>query len=469
MEKYTHPLCQMELIEDKVPGKVQIGIYGTYLSMVLNILVSGVFGIVLVGAANDIGGMEIYALATSLNTAVLCGCIPVFGKIAMMADRKKMLVIGAIGYAALIIACAFCPTMISIIGVALLLGVFGAMMTSVGYTVVGDVVGEKLRAPWLSIFTMIMNIGNLGFPLICGFLLDYATWRICFIVLSIFPLVGGLLAWSCLPNYKKIEIEKMKLDVGGAIFLMIALAGLILTLSLGFSFAPFGSKIGNILLGVTIVAFIILFVIEKGQGDNAVFPTVVLKNRNALLIFLQSITGHSATLALAAFLALYMTTVMQTTASQASLSVTVSGILGIFVSPIFGRYCGKKGTTAQVIILCSVVNIVFCLLFIYTVGPKVPIMLIYVIRFFTSLPGVSCNLGVNVGMQMLVPEEIRAQAAAAGGLSAQLGVALSVAIFTGVLAGFGVEKGFMICMWITVLFSALTILLTLPIKNSNDL
>lgn len=115
-------------------------------------------------------------------------------------DRKTALLILVAGFAAANILCAWSPTAAWLIGGRVLAGLFGGVMSTVIYAIVGEIIPVARRGNAAGILgTAFPIVSIVGVPVILK-IADYYGWRCTFIAVMALSLISLLAAQLCLPR-----------------------------------------------------------------------------------------------------------------------------------------------------------------------------------------------------------------------------------------------------------------------------
>lgn len=117
------------------------------------------------------------------------------GPLSDIVGRRPVLLVGILLFTAGSLACAFAPTVEVLIVGRVVQALGGSAGLSLARAIVRDVHGTRASASLIGYLTMAMAVAPLVAPVIGGFVLDFASWRVIFDLLAAY---GGLVlvaAW----------------------------------------------------------------------------------------------------------------------------------------------------------------------------------------------------------------------------------------------------------------------------------
>ena len=152
-----------------------------------------------------------------------------------MYGRRRMFLIGSVGFTVMSAACAIAPSMGALIAFRVLQGAFGALMVPQGFGMLKEVFAEDEMGKVFGAFGPMMGLSMLAAPVLAGALVQANLWgigwRLVFLInvpIGIATLVGGL---RVLP--RTVAHPGIRLDKVGMLLIGAALTGLIYPLIQG--------------------------------------------------------------------------------------------------------------------------------------------------------------------------------------------------------------------------------------------
>lgn len=254
-------------------------------------------------------------------------------------------------------------------------------------------------------------------------------------------------------------------DFPGTIALTIFTGCLVVGLSMGTSFLPFGSMGSNGLFVVALVALVAFIMVCRKKGDSAIIPLSAFKDRNTLCFTIANFFSLLSQMALFFFLPLYILRVMGMTATESGIAMACISIVGLFLSPVFGKRIGKSGNARGTLVFVSVFRIIVGLGFIFLLKPDSPLALICVLMLIAGVYNCAGGSVFSAGPQIQLRSEIRTQGNAVIQQMQTLGSSIGIAVYTVCIGIGGMEGGFTIALVISVISAGFAILAALGLRK----
>jgi EmrB/QacA subfamily drug resistance transporter len=296
--------------------------------------------------ANDFTALSVavpqieHDLSTGLSTAqwVINGYALVFGvlivtggKLADLYGRKRIFMIGAAIFAAFSVAGGLAPNIEVLIACRMLMGIGGAMVWPAVLGMTYGLLPEEKAGLAGGLIMGVAGLGNAVGPMFGGLLTDELSWRWVFFV----NLPIALFAMFVTQRHVQetaVEVTDRRLDYPGIATLTTGVVALLLALDegtdMGFT-SP--TIIAFFVLGaVSLIAF---GIIETRQGDHALVPREILKNKvfsaACFTVLLMSAIFFSALL----YLPQFMTKVLGYSALESGAGLLP--MMGVFAATSF--------------------------------------------------------------------------------------------------------------------------------------
>jgi EmrB/QacA subfamily drug resistance transporter len=374
-------------------------------------------------------------------TLAFGGLLLLGGRIADYVGRKRVFLIGLIGFAGASALGGLATNAGTLFAARGLQGVFGALLAPAALSLITVTFTDiKDRAKAFGVFGAISGVGAAIGLIMGGFLTEYTTWRWCLLVNIPIALIAFALA---LPIVKESRAGgNTKYDVPGAV---LATGGL-LALVYGFTkAAEDGWSAGNTLTYFAIATVLLVgFVVVEARSANPLLPLRVVMHRNRGGSFLVSVLLGAGLLGMFLFMTYYFQGTLHYSPLRSGVAylpfsgaLIVTAIVGSALLPRVGPRVmmttgGVLGTGAmvgltQLRIDSSYATFILPVFVIMAVG----MALVFVPLGNTSLTGVSDHDAGVASAMLNTTQQV----------GASLGVALLNTVFTTALANYIAANG----------------------------
>lgn len=257
------------------------------------------------------------------------------GRLGDKFGRKRLFLIGIVGFTAASVACglAISPTMIILARV--LQGAFGALMIPQGFGIISQAFTREQMGQAFSAFGPVLGVSAVAGPLVAGALINAdiagTGWRAAFLINLLVGVVTFVAAWIILP--RDDGDAAVHIDIPGAILLAASMVGLLFGVIQGAEAGWPPYTLGSLAAGVVLFS---AFALQQRGTDTPLLERSLFRNRGFVaglivgLIFFGVLTG------LMLVVGLFVQTGLGYSPLQASLA-TAPIAVGIVVSSIFAR------------------------------------------------------------------------------------------------------------------------------------
>lgn len=147
------------------------------------------YAIGVLGKSDDAAGLLITVF---LISAIIMR--PFSGKLLDLFGKKRMLMISLVFYLVCTILYLFFKPFILLLALRFFQGIWFSIVTTAAGSLAADIVPAKRKGAGLGYFTMSTNLAVVFGPFLGLLIIQYASFDLLFIVLSMFVAIGGLLA-----------------------------------------------------------------------------------------------------------------------------------------------------------------------------------------------------------------------------------------------------------------------------------
>ncbi|MDR6865876.1 DHA2 family multidrug resistance protein-like MFS transporter [Microbacterium resistens] len=361
---------------------------------------------------------------------VLAGLLVTMGTLGDRFGRRRMLLIGSTGFAAVSVLAAFAPTAMLLVAARALLGVFGAMLMPSTLSLLRSLFRNREQrrlaiAVWASAFSAGSALG----PIVGGFLLEHFSWGSVFLlaVPVLIPLLIGaplLVPESRDPNPGRIDLLSIALSMATMIPVVYAIKTFAVY---GFGVAPMLWLIGGVVMGA-------LFVRRQLAAESPMLDMALFRRGSFSGAILVNLLSVVALVGFLYFVSQHVQLVLGLSPMQAGLSL-VPGMAMMIVAGLAVVPISRRVPPHVLIPIALVFSFAGYLIVALTTSDHGVLPL--VIAFVTL--GIGIGAAETISNELIVTNAPPAKAGAASAVSEtayELGAVLGTAFLGGLITAF---------------------------------
>lgn len=363
--------------------------------------------------------ISIYLLATVITT-------PVYGKLSDLYGRKKMFIIGAFIFLAGSVLSGVAQTMNQLIWFRALQGLGAGALTTIPYTIIGDLYSFEKRAKVQGWMSSIWGIAGISGPLLGGLLVDFISWRAIFYM----NLPFGITAIYLLSTSLRETIEKKKrhIDYPGIITFTIGMFSFLYAMMLLRNSGDTGSSawLIGLLFAIAIVFFGVFIGVER-RSPEPIIPFQLFRNRIISMANLDSFLICVINVVIIFYLPLWIQGVYGKPATYSGLAMIPLSIAWPLGSILAGNWIAKKGLR-YISVIGSFFLLVSSIGFSYMTA-STPVLLFVLYTFMAGLSFGLSLTSLTVAVSSAVGWELRGSAVASNNFIRTLGQTVGITVF----------------------------------------
>ncbi len=364
---------------------------------------------------------------------------PLYGKLSDVHGRRAMMLCAICVFSIGSLACALAPSMLALILARGLQGLGGGGLISLAQTIIADVVSPRERGRYQGYISSVFMASSIGGPVLGGVMAEHLHWSMIFWINLPLGLAAFLMTDRQLRRLPRHD-RKAKVDVIGALLMMIATSALLLMLTWG-GVRYHWDDPEILSLGAASAIFAGLFVWRIATAEQPFLPLSILLHPIVARGTVAALLTMGTLIALSINVPLYFEAVRHLTASQSGL-----GLIPLMGGVVLGSYIAGQAlarlTHYKRIAIAGLSTSISGLL-VLALGPALmPLPLMAVILGCVGT-GMGCLLPVTtVSIQNAVAPHQLGTATGAMNFFRSLGSAVLVAAFGAVLmAALGIMPG----------------------------
>ncbi|MGL3807780.1 MFS transporter [Paeniglutamicibacter sp. R2-26] len=282
---------------------------------------------------------------------------PIWGKLADLFDKKKLLQLGILTFVAGSLLAGFAINIPMLMSARVLQGIGMGGLTAMGMAVIGTVIPPRERGRYSGYFGGVMALATAGGPLLGGVIVDSPLgWRWTFFIGVPIALIS---MWAI---HKTLHIKhvarKVYIDWAGAVLVTLSVSVLLIWVSYvgKAGYFEFNSWQTYSMVGGSLALVALLLWVE-GRVPDPVIPLRIIAMRTTALSIVASVSIGVAMFGSGAFLGQYFQVAREASPTLAGV-MTLPMILGnLFGSVFSGQMISRHGRWKIFLVIGASVNI----------------------------------------------------------------------------------------------------------------
>ena len=400
-------------------------------SMLLASLDQMIFSTALPTIVGELGGVDHMMWVI---TAYMVGetiMLPIYGKLGDLMGRKNLYIGALVIFLAGSVIGGLANSMTMLIAGRAVQGIGGGGLMILSQAIIADIIPARERGRFMGMIGGVFGLAAVLGPLLGGWFTEGIGWRWAFwmnIPLSLIAIAIAVVVLK-IPAVNK----EFRWDYAGTFFMIVATVCLILFSTWGGSMYAWSDPLIIGLIIATVVAAVLLVVVET-RAQDPLIPLGFFANRNFALTTVAGLVLGITMFGVLGYLPTYMQMVSGISATEAGYMMIpmMVGMMGFSI--ISGVWISKTGRYRVYPVIGSVIIVVALLLF-HSLTVDTPMW---------AIGGMLFLLGMGLGLQMQVfilivqntlPMDVVGSATAVNNFFRQIGASLGSAFVGGIFVG----------------------------------
>lgn len=314
--------------------KVWLIVAGLMLTTFLAALDGSIVSTAMPTITGQLGGFDLYSWVFSIYLLTSTVTVPIYGKLADLFGRKRVLLVGVVLFLAGSALCGYSQDMLQLVIFRGIQGIGGGAILPIAVTILGDLFPLEQRAKIQGFTGSVWGISAVVGPALGGFIVDNTSWRWIFYL----NLPFGILAVLTIVIFfhERLNTRNHKIDFMGAFCLLVGTSALLLGLTSGGRDWAWVSGPSLLVFGVAVVGLAGFFMVERVAGEP-ILPLSLFKNRLILVSGIAALLIGGVMIGVVTYVPLFVQGALGTSATIAG-GVLATMSIGW---PIAGSFAGR--------------------------------------------------------------------------------------------------------------------------------
>ncbi|GGG15228.1 MFS transporter [Lysinibacillus alkalisoli] len=292
----------------------------------------------------DLSGVDLISWIYSAYLLASAIAAIIFGKLADLFGRKRMILIGITIFLVGSMLCGLAQSMEQLIIFRAIQGIGAGSILPLTLTMVGELfTTEKARAKGQGYLSMVWGVSGVVGPLFGGFIVDQITWHFIFFINVPFGLASMYLI---VKHYQEeITAVKRKIDYAGAALFTVGMVSLLYVIIDNSKTQAWFSTQSLLLYGVALL-FLTVFIMVELRAEEPIIPLSLFKNWRLMVVNGLTFSAMSVVIGVTVYIPIYAQSVLGKNATQAGLMLTPLSVLwtvnAIVAGNLIGRLTNKR-------------------------------------------------------------------------------------------------------------------------------
>ena len=315
---------------------------------------------------------DMVSLIIIIHLITLISFLLIFGRVGDIVGYKEIFVMGISLFTIGSYFCGISLNFVSLIMFRVVQGIGSAMLLSMVPAIISTVFPPTMRGKIFGYISLTTTLGLSSGYGVGGYVTQYMGWNWIFLAVVPVGIIATLFAAKILPS-QKIKTQNIKFDVIGSLLIGLTILTFIMPFNieenLGWGFSSIViTFIISLILGVA-------FIIWELRYPEPLLDFSILKN---LYITFSLIAGFIAALVLSGtiyLLPFYLELVMGYSSSFAGLLILIASLVVIFIGPLSGYISDNFGSRIPTISACII--LILAIILLYQLNQTVDILFIF--------------------------------------------------------------------------------------------
>jgi EmrB/QacA subfamily drug resistance transporter len=315
--------------------EIKVIVIGIMLTMFLGALDQTIVATALPTIGRHFNSLDDLSWVVTAYLLTSTASTPLYGKLSDIYGRRVVMLTAIVIFIAGSIACAVAPNMPALVLARALQGLGGGGLMALAQTIIADIVSPRERGRYQGYIGAVFAMSSIGGPVLGGFLTEHLDWSLIFWI----NLPLGLVALGMTSRVLKLvpfHPRKHRLDVIGALLMMLAAVVLLLALSWGGRLFEWISWETGALIFASAVLWT-LFAWRLTVAAEPFLPLTVLGNPVVRSAALAGACNMGTLVGMTIFVPLYFEVVLHLSASESGIALIPLMAATVVSSTLTGR------------------------------------------------------------------------------------------------------------------------------------
>lgn len=262
------------------------------------------------------------------------------GSLGDLFGRRKMFVVGLVGFAVSSLLCGIAPSVVFLIVARVLQGAAGALLVPESLAIISSSFARDSRARAIGAWSGLAGVATAFGPFLGGWLIDSVSWRLVFLINLPIVAITVPMALRHVPESRDVHAIR-RVDVRGGVLLALGLAGVVFALIEG----PAGDGWSSVEIGIALagIGALVTFVTVELRTEHPMVPLGIFRSQQFSGANAVTFVVYGALSSVTFLLVVYLQTGLGYDALEAGASLLPVTVLTLVFSPRAGALAQRIG------------------------------------------------------------------------------------------------------------------------------
>jgi EmrB/QacA subfamily drug resistance transporter len=311
---------------------------GVMLAMLLGAMDQTIVAPALPTMGRELGNFEYLPWVVTAYLVSATAVTPLYGKLCDIHGRRTILLIAVAIFLIGSVFCALAPNLPLLILARFLQGIGGGGLIALPQTIVGDMIPPRERPKYQAYVASVFMAASIIGPVFGGFFAQHLHWSLIFWINLPIGVIALAMTWNALRLLPQNHRPR-RLDIIGAVLIILATIALLLALSWAGHAYAWGSWQILSLFALSLLAFV-LFVLRAMTASEAFIPLTVLFNPIVATGVAAGFFAVGAMIGLTIFVPMYFEVLRGLSSTQSGFGIMAMSTGTVIGAMISGRMMG---------------------------------------------------------------------------------------------------------------------------------
>ncbi len=421
------------------PRAIAFTMAGVLVAIFMGSLDSTIVATAMPAIVRALHGFNNYSSVVSAYLIASTVVLPIGGKLADVYGRKRLLIIGMLGFVVASLLCGLAQSMTQLILFRALKGIGAGVMQAAATTTISDLYPPARRGRAIGFIASTSVLASLVGPVLGGYLADGPGWRYVFLMNLPVGLIGCFVVARYFPHIHRKKIEDFRIDYWGALTLVAGVVPMLMALHDIGATGSWSSPDALLKLGFGALLVLVFLLVER-KAAHPIVPLDMFRDSIISISLLNTALSMAAMYGVTLFVPLFLQEVLHTSAQASGTILIPMSLTFAATATASGHLVGRIGRYRLIALSGSAIAIAGGLL-LAQITPETGRITLLLCSMLTGFGLAICMPMYNIAVQNAAKLSMLGVATSMVYFTRLMGATVGVALFGTILAAESPSQG----------------------------